>query len=538
MGSPEQSGIPFDGRPKKQINRRALIIGAAGLPILAGAATVTGIALQPLRTSVEVFDIENLTGHESYQYFCKGMTSELMRNLTHVTGIKIIPVYTTRSRASSRRIARFSLAGIMQAQNEQIRLTIQLQDNRDATLVWSENFDRRQIGDPLALQTDIARGTIIALQTPLLSTQLGSNNSGAWLRPVALGLRQWLFTRKTQDLPKPPTYSNEAFDLYMRGHSLLEDLSPDSASAAVDYFKQAISADKNFALAYSAVADAQLALLNYEVAPRPGLLESSLYYAEQAVQRDSTLAEGHMVRGAVRQDNWDWSGAEASYQQALQLKPTLARARRWYAGLILQFRRFDESIEAARKALDQDPYDRSAPAALGMYLTLARRYSEALRVLQQALVTKDMFLTRLNLAQLFACLGHSSSGIQAATYYAQALKHVGAAAVMERSMKTATGVRAYTTDPLFALYFVMSGNHEAAEPYLQRSTEAMQAGTLSPVLVAKVHAALGNNPQAIDLLFQAASWKDRRLLYINISPFFDPLRTEPRFRDLLRQMQV
>jgi tetratricopeptide (TPR) repeat protein len=243
-----------------------------------------------------------------------------------------------------------------------------------------------------------------------------------------------------------------------------------------------------------------------------------------------------MVLGGVRQIEWDWPEAISSFTAAMRLKPNLARARRWYGGLILQFRRFDEAVTETKRAIELDPYDRSGPPALGMMLTLTRDFAAAEDVLLNALAARNMVGTRLNLAQLYAWLGHINAGTKAREYYDNAIANVTAA--IEMQADNPSGAQYAITDSMMALFHTMMGNYPAAQPYLEKAEGKVAQGTLSPVMVAKVYAARGDHQQAIDLLNQAAEWHDRRLLYINITPFFDYLHGQPGFNALLKRMQL
>jgi Tfp pilus assembly protein PilF len=303
---------------------------------------------------------------------------------------------------------------------------------------------------------------------------------------------------------------------------------------AIEYFKRAIDEDPGFALAYAAVADAQISALNYDVYPPTQALQVASSYAQQAVRRDPHLAEAHTVLAAVKQLDWDWSDAEVEFREALRLKPNYSRARRWYAGLILQFGRYDQAIAEMRRSIDLDPYDHSGPATFGQVLTLARRFEEAENVMVRSLAEKDLVLTRLNLAQLYAWLGHINSGGLSSTAYANAFAQVHAAIALEKRNSGDLLV----TDAMQALFYTMMGSEAAAYPYLQRSEAAMENSTLSPVMVAKVYAARGDSNRAIDLLFRAAENRDRRLFYVHITPFFETLHGQPRFQALLARMKL
>jgi TolB-like protein/tetratricopeptide (TPR) repeat protein len=523
---------------RRLIRRRSVIGALIGAPLVGGAATVAALALQPVNSSIEVFDIENQTKLPDYEYLCRGTTAELMRQLVQLQGVRVFALHAPRSGAPAQRVGRFSLDGMLQAHRGQIRLSMQFSDNdHQGALLWSENFERENLGNPLALQSEIARNTVAALERRVL---LGGGTEGEAspgpLYSAAYRVRRWLAFQTSGALPGPPTTSNAAFDLYMRGHNLLEEVSPSTASAAIDYFKRAIQEDPRFALAYSSAADAYIAMMNYNYAPHPVMAQYARTYAWRGVELDRNLAEAHAVLGAIRQMDWDWKGAEESYRRALALKPSLARARRWHAGLILQFGLFDEALAEARAALDLDPYDRSAPPAIGLYLFLAGKLREAANMLEQALATKDMLGTRGNLGQVYAWLGHTGSAAEAHTHFQGALQQAEEIERVERA--TSPGGRTSFADQLYALTYSLMGDAGSAQPFLERLERDMSAGGTSPVTIAWVLAIQERRDEACDLLDRAASWRDRRLLYSKIIPFLANLHGYPRFESLLRQMNL
>jgi serine/threonine protein kinase/tetratricopeptide (TPR) repeat protein len=531
----EPPAAPARDRPK-WLSRRAAIGAMIGVPLVGSTAAVTALALQPVNSSIEVFEIENQTNQTDYDYLCKGTTAELMRQLLQLEGVRVYALRTTRSTAPAAAAGRFSLDGMLQVHNGQVRLSMELSDNQNhGSLLWSENYERNGIGDPLALQSEIARSTVAALERRVL---LGAANSGtgAYFPSVAYRLRRWFALQTANSLPGPPTNSNAAFHLYMRGNTLLEDLSPATASAAIDFFKRAIEEDPRFALAYSATADAYMALMNYNYAPHPELAQSARYYANHAVEIDATLAEAHSVLAAVRQMDWDWKGAEASYTQALSLKPNLARARRWYAGLILQFGRFDEALREARRALEADPYDRSAEPAVGGYLFLAGRFPEAIDMLLRAIRAKDMPGTHSNLSQVYSWLAHVTAGAASGEYLRLALSESRLIEAAERD--ASGGERTPYADASFALAFALAGDRANAGAYVEKMEREVEANGTSPVTLAWVYAILDQPGRACDLFDRAAAMRDRKLLYIKVIPYAALLRGNARFQALLKQMSL
>ena len=507
------------------------------VPTVGGVAALAAVALHDVNTSIEVFDIDNQTRDKEYDYFCKGTTTELMRRLMQLRGVQVRPLHSPRAGASSGKLGRFALDGIMQAHHGQVRLSMQLTDNEQGTLVWSDNFERQRVENPLELQSEIARGAVAGVENHILLGRFGAQGQRGMVLSAAARMRELFAFQNGAALSAAPTRSNAAFDLYMRGHNLLEELSPGSARAAIDYFKRAIDEDPDFALAFAAMADAQMALMNYNYLPHPELAKNARYYAAKAVERDPHLAEAHTVIAAVRQMDWDWKGAAESYLEALRLKPKLARARRWYAGLILQFGRFEDAIAEARVALDQDPYDRSAPPAFGLYLFLAGKYRESVDVLSAAIARKDMLMTRHNLGQVYARLGYTTTGLESANYYRRALEQAHLVAASESSERSAEGPTPYG-DQLYAVIYSLMSNSAAAQPFLSRLDKDMDAGGTSPVTLAWIYAIQRHEERAMALLYKAAAWRDRRMLYIKVNPFLENLHSAPGFRALLNEMQL
>lgn len=528
---------PVPLRPTR-LRRLAWVLAGICLMLVLGAAGLMALAVQPIsdEVSIQVFDIEDLTKLDEYKYLAKGTTNQLLNRLLKVKGVRVLAVHSTRSERPKTSVGRFSLDGSMQAHQGQIHLSMQLSDDqRGGDLLWSENFDRDEIKDPLRLQTEIAEKAVLAIQERML---LGwsANSTPRTLGSAPFYLARWLGLQGRVAAGKMPTMSNSAFDLYMRGHTLLEEASPASAISAMDHFRRAIELDPEFALAHASAADAAMQLMNYNYRPHQELAILARQHSERAVQLDPLMAEVHSVRAAVRQMDWDWSGAEKSYQEALRLKPGFSRARRWYAGLLAQFGRWEEAIREAKQALDSDPLDRSAPPSIGLYLFLAGQYGEAIEMLTTALAEKDMIATRSNLGEVYAWLGHQSDADKAANYFRLAIEQALTIEKMERA--ASNDHRTPFADRLHAIIYAAMGDKNQLRQYLSRlETDMTRFGT-SPVNVAWVYAMTGQPDRALDLLETAAANHDRKLLYAKVVPFLEKLHGSPRFDALLRLMNL
>jgi tRNA A-37 threonylcarbamoyl transferase component Bud32/tetratricopeptide (TPR) repeat protein/TolB-like protein len=544
----------FAGAARRQqrawVSRRTVVIGAVGLPVLCGAATVGTLALKGVNTSIEVFDIENKTSEREFDYFCQGTSAEVMRRLTQVEGVRVVPLHSYRSNAPKRTPSRFTLEGIFQAYQEDqriARLLVAVTDNHDnGALAWSESFDLETTGspprikDPLETQSQIAENTVAALQKKLVLGGLGLPGGRSRLVPFIARVRQ-VFGLPRARVSASPTTSNDALDHFMRGRSLLEGVSEASTLDAIAEFQKAVHADSSFALAYSALAEANINRMNYHYATDPQLLSQARTFAEQSVKLDPGLPEAYAVLGEVRQTGWDWDGATASYQKALALKPSLARARRWYAGLILQFgpSRFEEAIREANTALEQDPFDRMAVTSCSALLFLAGKVQDAVKMLAPT-ISGDMPGARSNLGEYYARLGYLSKGSQSEDYYSKAFAEAKTVAEIESrsSPKLQSETLPSLSDQMFSLYYSMRGEVRKADPYLRRLLVRMAANRCSPVTVAGVYALQSMVRPALDLLERAATWRDRGLLYIKVIPYFENLRQETRFKKLVADMRL
>jgi serine/threonine protein kinase/Tfp pilus assembly protein PilF len=509
--------------------RRRLAIGTALIATTLGVlSAAVALTLRPSSVNVEVFDIENQTGAADYEYLCQGMTAELMRRLSRLDDVHVIPLHSPRSRPPERKVSRFSLDGSLQGPTGQVHLAVTLTDNTDHRLVWSESYDDKSIANPLVVESEIADAAVYAVRQRVVMRQI------AGLRfPMQLSR---LFGGRSAP-SSAPTSNNEAFDLYMRGRHLLEEASPPSARAALDYFSRAVASDPDFALAHSALADACINNMDNSLATDQELLRMAREHAERAVALAPDLAEAQASLAAVYQSVWDWKDSEASYRTALQLKPKFARAHLWYAGLLIQFGRVDEALAEAQLAEELDPYDRATPRTYGIFLFLARRYQEAAAMLGSAVAGKELPLARHNLGQVYAQIAYTSDPQQALIYYQKAFDEAETVAAIERR-ESPDGLpqRPSISDRMFAIFYTQRGDLTAAEPYMSRVLEDVNAGRVSPVIAAWLYSLRGNSERAMDYLERAEAEHDRRLLYIKVNPYLDPLHKNARFQSLLNRL--
>ncbi len=522
--------------PRRWMLRSALAL----VPVFAGLLAVSG-ALSRVETSVKVFDIDTSGLGQQLEYLSRGTTAELLRRLTHLEGVRVIPMRTTRRLAadSASGGSHFLLDGSLMLHDGGARLSINLVDNRDGSLVWSDVFAGRVLDDPVAFQTRIAQGAAVALEQRVLAKNFAGGTLPL-LASLAAPVHRVLGRGLIAQVPHAPTADSQALNLYMRGSKLYEEVSPASAQAALSHYERALALDPKFALAMSASADAYIFLKNHDAGNAPAYLARAREFADSAVRADPFLAEGHVALAAVRQASWDWEGAEKGYREALRLRPGFARAHRWYCGLMMQFGRFDEALAHGKKAIELDPYDRATPATYGLYLFLAGRYREALAVIEPAVQEMESLGTRYNLAQVYARLGSLTQGVESHEHFGKALEQIRLIESTEKraSQPASAASLPSLADQLYALVHSLAGNRAAAEPYFARLREEFRQRRIPALTVAWVYAAQGRPEEALSVLEQAVAFRDPALLYIKVVPFLENLRGQPRFEALLTQMRL
>jgi tetratricopeptide (TPR) repeat protein len=319
------------------------------------------------------------------------------------------------------------------------------------------------------------------------------------------------------------TVDPEAHDAYLRGRYWAYKETSEGAWKALEYYQKSIAKDPNYALAYAGVADAFLVLAHWATLFSPtssgiSLEEASPKVKEAAIKAlalDPSLAEPHSSLAFIKLFNdWDWSGAEAEFKQALALNPNLARAHHGYSYYLVIMQRLDEAVNESERARDLDPFDFYANEWLGQALYHARRYDDALRQLRRTL---EMFPDRgQRLYWEIACV------------YEQNRMFAEAFAARQQMLRL-------DQDPnVAALVTPLGEAYKRAgwRGYLLKVTQLEEQGHLCEV---HEYALLNDEPRAMTCLERAYGEHSVAALFIRTAPELDSIRSSPRFRDLVRR---
>jgi TolB-like protein/DNA-binding winged helix-turn-helix (wHTH) protein/Flp pilus assembly protein TadD len=386
------------------------------------------------------------------------------------------------------------LDGRVQRSGERVRVTIQLLDVRGGAALWAEEFDGR-LADIFGVQDSISAR-------------------------VARAVIHDLTAEESARLGRRATENAEAYHAYLKGRYFWNRRTAEDSLKSVEYFRRAIELDPDFAPAYAGLADAY----NYSPESRSEKGPRVRAALEKALALDATLAEAHATLANVSLfDDWDWPEAERRFRRAIELDPNHPTAHHWYAYYLAAMGRLDEALAEIRRAQELDPLSLIINTDVGQLLHFARRDAEAVEQLRKTIEMDPRFvMAHHRLAEVYERMGRFE---EAAAEFQKA--YPGHRAELPR-MATVGHV------------YALSGKRSEARRILALIAQSFRAGgsPASKSQVALIHAGLGERDQAFAWLEQALAEKDVELILLKSNPRFDGLRSDARFQDLLRRMNL
>ena len=353
--------------------RRGLVFALLAL-IVAGIAIAGYLYFSRKNTttiqSIAVMPFVNASGNADLDYLSDGMTETLIKSLSQLPNLNVkarSSVFRYKGKDTSPQTTgkelnvQAILNGRVVQRGEQLTLSLELIDAQTENVIWSESYNRKQ-ADLVSLQSEIARD---------VSSKLKAKLSGADEAKVA----------------KNYTANTEAYQLYLKGRFYGNKRTSESLREAIEFYKQAIEKDPNYALAYSGLAETYVLLPSYSVALAKDSMPQAKAAALRALELDDSLAEAHTALASYLDEfEWDRSGSEKEYRRAIELNPNYATAYQWLGAENLVLRkRFDEAIAALRRGEELDPLSPIISMNLGLMLIYARHYDEGIAQLNHTL---------------------------------------------------------------------------------------------------------------------------------------------------------
>ncbi|HEV8265029.1 MAG TPA: protein kinase [Gemmatimonadales bacterium] len=455
--------------------------------------------------SVAVLPFVNASPDRDNEYLSDGITDELIDALAKVDGLRLssrTSVFALKGKPLDVRAvgallgAAVVIEGTVRRSGQRLRITAQLTSADDGRLLWSQRYDRK-LDDVFAIQDEIAR-TIVST------------------------LRVTSFADLAEPVPRRYTENVKAYGLYLKGRYTWNKRTYEGASEAIGLFEQAAALDPGYAPAYAGLADSYALQLDYRSVPVAEGFARAKEYALKALQLDETLAEAHAsLAWSLFIYDWDWAAAEREFRRAIELDPRYPTAHQWFAFLLASQGKHEEALLEGHTALELDGGSVSIRRGVGWLYYYARRYDQACYHLTRAI---EMNPTA---AESYRMLG-------------AALAYLGRAAEAERVVRDALGLPGAAAYTIATLGWLLAGagKREETETLLHDLEATARTDYVSPVAFAMLHLALGDASGALDWAERAHAERRGWLAYFAVNPMLDPLRDEPRFQALLRQMRL
>jgi len=478
--------------------------GKAPYPLAVPQAKTPSTTPSPADTrSVAVLPFANLSPDKADEYLSDGLSEELIHLLVRVPGLRV-PARTSsfmfkERKEDIRKIGELLnvntvLEGSVRKAGNRIRVTAQLIKVADGYHLWSETYDR-DLGDLLAMQEEIARKIVEKLRVEL---------SG----------------EARQQLARRPTQDPEAHALYLQGLYWWNKRTKASLEKAIQFLNQALDKDPTFAAAYAALAACYCVLPEYAVSPVKEWNPKAQAAAAKALELDPNLAEAHAALGLAKMRQWDWAGAEEQLKLAISLNPNYATGHHWYSLYLRYQGRLDEAMAEIRRAQEADPLSLVILVNVGMCFHFAGDPDRAIQTFRKGLELDSGFAgLHLRLGQVYLSKDMLSE-----------------AAVEFQKVRALSGQSPYGLAELgYAL--ARSGNRAEALKILTELEEFGKQGYAVQMGIAAVHLGLGDKDQAFVWL-EAASRERETNDDLKTAPFWQALRPDPRFTELLRKMNL
>jgi TolB-like protein/DNA-binding winged helix-turn-helix (wHTH) protein/Flp pilus assembly protein TadD len=460
----------------------------------------------PQIRSLAVLPLDNISGDSGQDYFSDGMTDALISQLSQISSLRVISRTSMMNYKGARKPAAPDIGrelnvdalieGTVVRSGTRMRITVSLIQAATDQHLWTKSYER-DLRDVLALQSEIGRDVANEIKIKLTPQQQTRLESARRVNP-------------------------EAQEAYLKGlyyfNQGINERSADILKKSSDYFQQAINLDPAYADAHAGLSRSYHWVATYGIRPQE-LYPKAKAEALKALGLDETLAEAHVSLGYILfHYDWDWAGAEKEYKRAFELNPNLAYQA--YGFYLSAAGRHEEAITNMRRAEEIDPLTIPLKRNVGVVLIRARRYDEAISQYRKVVELKpDAPESLLGLGRAYAFKGSFEEAI----------------AALQKAVALSGGDPDIKSN--LAWGYALSGRKSEAIQILDQLKEASKQQPI-PLLtdMAAAYAALDEKDQAFSLLTQAYKNRAQSLMYLNVTPGFDNLRSDPRFQDLLRRV--
>src|SRR6266436_3658750 len=475
----------------------ALVGGAVGLFLYLHART-TRVAIE----SIAVMPFVNESGNADVEYLSDGMTETLIKSLSGLPGLDVKPrssVFRYKGKDTDLQTVAKALNvqailnGRVAQHGDQLTLSLELVDIQKNSVIWTEQYQRKQ-SDLVSLQSEIARD---------VSTKLKAKLSGA----------------EETKVTKSATADPEAYQAYLKGRYYWNRRTAENLTKAIEQFKSATDRDPNYALAFVGLADCYAVLNEYAGTPTSETLPQSKAYAERALSIDSQLAEPHATLGIVNEYSWQWGEAEKEFKRAIELNPNYPTAYHWYSIYLKAMGRNDEAAAMIKRAQELDPLSSIIGVNVSRMYGLQNNHDASIANSLKVIELDPNFGPAYEYLAL-SCLKRG--------------RHAEAIAAAEKAVGL-TNRSGISLGGLGHVYEVVGKRAEAIDIIKELEEKYTRKEAIGAYLAA-VYVGLGDKDKAFEWLEKDFQARNGKLSEIRWQIQFEPLRDDPRFKDLLKRM--
>ena len=448
------------------------------------------------RKTIAVLPFENMSDKSEFAHIGDAITDEIIMQLYKINAFEVrsrtsIMQYKSSDMGSpaigQELNANYLLEGSAQRHEDQVRIRVQLIHAASDDHIWGEVYEG-EWQDILDIQINVAKQVASELKTILSPLEIESIES-----------------KSTENI--------EAYNLYLRGRYFYNLKGKENMDQSIELFKRALEIDPDFALAYSGMAASYNYYGQVGISPRKDIMEQAKTAAMEALIIDNTLGEAHAELAWTRvYQDFDWIRGEKGFIRAIELNPNYVSAHAKYAWLLTIVGRHDEAIEEINRAIELDPLSQGLRGALGRMYLYAREYDKALEVFRE--INEDP--PGMDYVNFQIALVLSAKGL-----------HAEAAEVCSR-------VDRHNGD--IGYIYGMAGQKEKTQEILDYFIELSENEFVSPTHFTFLYLGLGEKEKAIEWLDKANEQHEGWLLLEKVDPMYDSLRPDPRFQNLLEQM--
>lgn len=502
--SPEK---PAPVRKKGFKMNKTLWIGIIIVFLISGYIALTSI-LKTTKSlsadkSIAVLPFENLSNNPENEYFSRGVVEAINRYLSQIDELRVISLTSTNlyknSSKSSKEISKELmvsnlLRGSIQRFENKVRIEVQLIDAPTENQLWAEKYDR-EITDIFQIQSEIAENVTLALKSTLSSEDKAV-------------------------LKEKMTTNTRAYDLYMKGDYEISTYTRNGFHNALEYFKQAIEQDPEYALAYSGIAICYIAMASVFGSELNSLeaMELGRPYLKKALELDPNQAEAHSLNGFILlYRDWNFTGAESEYKKSVTTNNKIALTL--YSDFLNFVNRNEEALMIARRLDQTNPFYPNTRMILALYYV--GRYEEATEFAKKWLKMFNNYYSLESYGFLMLNTGNYDEAIESFRKaiekenirYPRCLGWMGAA-------------------------YALSGQREKAIELINElkiRLKTTHAGSVT-FFVAVIYSALNDKESALNWLNEAYKYHEMEIPWLKSEPQFYPLHDDPRFQDLIRKV--